>query len=295
MLAVRLERVWPDRRRGYGEYHYWPLKGHRGNWYEPTTIGGWPLPRWLVLESDGRHLMTQTSYHPRSWPMLVTGDPDWQDYRVTARVRPLSFQGPCGIVARYQDSRNFYAFGFDGGGTKVQVTRRTHEGLTVLAEALDLTGDRREGYAFVRPPPGLLAPTAERAPIGQAVVQGWGTAVAPASPPAPCSLPPRVARDRRKLTRHSSQPRAVRMSGHCRWPDQSGQKKANVRDWELAGIRPARRRRPPSAQFPVACPGGGCPSAGAAATLATATGRAAGLRKRRSSIRQTQSSPKATA
>jgi len=58
VLAVRLERVWPNRRRGYGEYHYWPLKGNRGNWYEPTTIGGWPLPRWLVLESDGRHLMT---------------------------------------------------------------------------------------------------------------------------------------------------------------------------------------------------------------------------------------------
>src|SRR6185437_9744026 len=67
--------------------------------------------------------------------MLVTGDPDWQDYRVTARVRPLSFQGPCGIVARYQDSRNFYALGLDGSGAKVQVTRRTHEGLTVLAEA----------------------------------------------------------------------------------------------------------------------------------------------------------------
>ena len=127
--------AFPSNYRAYGEYHYWPLDGYRGNWYEPTNGTGWRSPRWLVLESEGRHWMTQATDAERGLPLLVTGDPDWQDYATSALVRPLSLHGPSGLVARYQDSRNHYAFGFDGSGQRLQLTLRTHEGLTVLAEA----------------------------------------------------------------------------------------------------------------------------------------------------------------
>jgi len=118
----------------WGEYHYWPIKGYRGAWYEPTTHHSWNSPRWSVLEVDGKHLMVQSSFSTACWPMLVTGDPDWRDYQVSGTVRPLSLQGPCGLVLRYHDSRNFYSFGFDGTGNSIQLLRHQHEGTTVLAE-----------------------------------------------------------------------------------------------------------------------------------------------------------------
>lgn len=119
----------------WGEYHYWPIGGHRGAWYEPTLYHGWKHHRWAVLESGGRRYMAQTSFSRDCWPMLTAGDPLWTDLAMRATVRPLSFQGSCGIVARYQDSRNFVSFGFDGTGAAVELRLHTHEGSRILASA----------------------------------------------------------------------------------------------------------------------------------------------------------------
>ena len=118
----------------HGEYHYWPIKGYRGNWYEPTIKSRWRSAHWVVIESDGEHLMTHATLSTDCWGVLVTGDEGWEDYAASATVRPLSLQGPCGLAARYQDSRNYYSLTFEGSGDKLQLLKHAHEGRSVLAE-----------------------------------------------------------------------------------------------------------------------------------------------------------------
>ena len=119
----------------HGEYHYWPIRGYRGHWYEPTIKSRWRSPHWLVIESGGEHLMVQATLSADTASVLVTGVPDWEDYAVSCTVRPLSLQGLCGLAARYQDSRNYYSLSFDGTGAMLQLLKHAHEGVTTLAEA----------------------------------------------------------------------------------------------------------------------------------------------------------------
>jgi hypothetical protein len=102
--------LFPHNYGAWGEYHYWPIEGYRGAWYEPTNSVYWAYPRWMVMESDGDHWMVQHGFSEDSRPLLVTGDPDWKDYSVTCRLQPLSLMGPCGLVVRYRDSRSFLSF-----------------------------------------------------------------------------------------------------------------------------------------------------------------------------------------
>ena len=127
--------AFPHHYGAHGEYHYWPIEGYRGRWYEPTIKSRWRSPHWTVIESGGEHLMVQTTLSADCASVLVTGDPDWADYTVACTVRPLSLQGPCGLAARYQDSRNYYSLSVDGSGAALRLLKHTHEGLTTLAEA----------------------------------------------------------------------------------------------------------------------------------------------------------------
>ncbi|MBI3681460.1 MAG: hypothetical protein HY235_13835, partial [Acidobacteria bacterium] len=58
-------------------------------------------------------VVTDARYHP----LFVTGDPEWSDYTVEARVRPLKREEIAGIVFRYRTSRHYYHFVLEGGDT----------------------------------------------------------------------------------------------------------------------------------------------------------------------------------
>ncbi|MBI3679533.1 MAG: hypothetical protein HY235_03975, partial [Acidobacteria bacterium] len=70
------------------EYHY---IAHRAEAWEGITYSY--LEQHIVV--------TDARYHP----LFVTGDPEWSDYTVEARVRPLKREEIAGIVFRYRTSR----------------------------------------------------------------------------------------------------------------------------------------------------------------------------------------------
>ena len=51
-----------------------------------------------------------------SWtnPLFITGDPEWDDYTVEVKVRPLSLDDMAGVVFRYHTNRHYYLFASDG-------------------------------------------------------------------------------------------------------------------------------------------------------------------------------------
>jgi rhamnogalacturonan endolyase len=93
-----------------GEYHV--VERTMGRWSESTIHSSWNAGgggNWKVLEENGRHVMAHTQLSPVGPPMLTTGDPFWGDYLFMAQVRPLSFEGACGLIVRYQNARCYDA------------------------------------------------------------------------------------------------------------------------------------------------------------------------------------------
>ena len=81
------------------EYHYLP---HRG-----VPLGPWEnaichLDAWVVGDEDGQPYLEQHSVNSQYFklmnPIFLTGDPEWSDYAVEAKVKPLCPErngGPC--------------------------------------------------------------------------------------------------------------------------------------------------------------------------------------------------------
>lgn len=101
------------------EYHYVRTERYRGRWGDAVIMSGSSGGRyWLVAEEDGNRFMEQTIWNERgAWtsPMVVTGDPEWADYTVEARVRPLAARDRAGVVFRYRNNRNHYLFALEDG------------------------------------------------------------------------------------------------------------------------------------------------------------------------------------
>jgi hypothetical protein len=77
--------------------------GNAAGW---TTTGG----TWIVNLDDSNHVLRQSSLAANA--LARTGSPSWQNYRVTAQVRPESFNGLpgfAGVVARASSTANYYA------------------------------------------------------------------------------------------------------------------------------------------------------------------------------------------
>jgi hypothetical protein len=98
------------------EYHYIEHRGVRTfPWRNPIVH----TDHWAAGDELGKPYLEQhqTPDDARYLPMFVTGDNEWSDYAVEARVRPLSLEGERGIVFRYRTSRHYYAFVFSGKDT----------------------------------------------------------------------------------------------------------------------------------------------------------------------------------
>src|SRR5580704_10696840 len=72
------------------EYHYLP---HRG-----VPLGPWSnaiahLDAWVISDEDGHpYLEEQLDSTSKQWtyPIFLTGDPEWSDYSVEVKVKPLN-------------------------------------------------------------------------------------------------------------------------------------------------------------------------------------------------------------
>ncbi|MBL8231550.1 MAG: hypothetical protein JNL98_23845 [Bryobacterales bacterium] len=96
------------------EYHYIEHRGVRTHpWRNPIVH----TDHWAAGDEAGKPYLEQHQVvdDARYLPLFVTGDNDWSDYTVEAKVRPLSKRGRVGLVFRYRTSRHFYAFLFEEG------------------------------------------------------------------------------------------------------------------------------------------------------------------------------------
>ncbi|HUS07592.1 MAG TPA: hypothetical protein VMZ52_14895 [Bryobacteraceae bacterium] len=97
------------------EYHYLP---HRG-----MPLGAWAnaighLDAWVTGDEDGTaYLEQQFDSTARQFtnPIFLTGEPEWSDYTVQVKMRPLSSNGFAGIAFRYHTNRHYYLFSLAGG------------------------------------------------------------------------------------------------------------------------------------------------------------------------------------
>jgi rhamnogalacturonan endolyase len=105
------------------EYHYLP---HRGVPLEPWANVITHLDAWAAGDEDGTPYVEQHTVNAQPLllnPTLVTGDAEWGDYAVEARVKPLSLDDMAGIVFRYHTNRHYYLFSLSGG-TKARLLVR---------------------------------------------------------------------------------------------------------------------------------------------------------------------------
>jgi rhamnogalacturonan endolyase len=107
------------------EYHF---IRHRGvdvrPWYNPIVH----LDSWVVGDEDGKsyleqHMLMEERFRNLLYPLFVTGDEEWGDYTVEAKVRPLSFAKMAGVVFRYHTNRHYYLFALRGGNKAVLTIR----------------------------------------------------------------------------------------------------------------------------------------------------------------------------
>lgn len=98
------------------EYHYLPDRG--------VPLGPWEnavshLDAWVAGDEGGKPYIEQQldpSARQFTNPILMTGDPEWDDYTVEVKVRPLQLAEVAGVVFRYRTSRQYYLCGLTGGG-----------------------------------------------------------------------------------------------------------------------------------------------------------------------------------
>jgi rhamnogalacturonan endolyase len=115
-----------------GEYHV--VDRHMGRWTEATIHYSWNergSGNWKLLEEGGRRVMAHAMLAPAGPPMLTTGEPWWGDYVFEAEMRPLSFEGSCGLIVRYQDCRCYDAVRITRG--QIALLHRHHAVETLLA------------------------------------------------------------------------------------------------------------------------------------------------------------------
>jgi hypothetical protein len=106
------------------EYHY---VAHRG-----VPLGPWAnaichLDAWVAGDEAGKPYLEQqlvSTENQFANPVFLTGDPEWGDYGVEAKVRPLSLDGLAGVVFRYHTNLHYYVFALADGN---KALLRVHE------------------------------------------------------------------------------------------------------------------------------------------------------------------------
>jgi len=107
------------------EYHYLREAAPQGNWAVSAFKSDGSQRAWRLMEEDGTRVMLQSHNNREAFthPMLVAGDPLWQNYRVTVDFAPASDKAQSGIVFRYRNDRCYYFFGVRGQKAVLKMVR----------------------------------------------------------------------------------------------------------------------------------------------------------------------------
>jgi hypothetical protein len=131
------------------EYHYLQ---HRGD-----PLAPWENPicyqdAWMVSDESGKTYLEQKLDSTSSqWtpPLFITGDPEWGDYAVEVKVKPLALADIVGVVFRYHTNRHYYLFSLTGGNKArlalhqpVEPSLRVHGWRTLGEAAFPYSTDR---------------------------------------------------------------------------------------------------------------------------------------------------------
>ena len=120
------------------EYHYLANRGvPLAPWHNAIAH----MDAWVAGDEDGQpyleqHLVNELSALTN--PILVTGDPEWSDYVVEVRVKPLSWAEMAGVVFRYHTNRHYYLFALTQGRLARLVLRLPLEKNLRIAEWREL-------------------------------------------------------------------------------------------------------------------------------------------------------------
>jgi len=125
-----------------GEYTALQPEGATGAWRMSVNHWSWPKTgSFRVVEAQGARELEAVGASPHYDNRLLIADlPHAQQYRVQARVTPLSFEGAspagglCGLLAHYQDSRTYLALVLERDGW-LKLLRRRENIFEVLAGA----------------------------------------------------------------------------------------------------------------------------------------------------------------
>jgi hypothetical protein len=99
------------------EYHYLENRG--------VPLGPWAnaichLDAWVAGDEAGKSYLEQqlvSTQNQFANPVFLTGDPEWSDYAVEAKVKPLALSGLAGVVFRYHTNLHYYVFALAEGDT----------------------------------------------------------------------------------------------------------------------------------------------------------------------------------
>src|SRR5437762_8735278 len=97
------------------EYHYLSNRG--------IPLGPWAnaivhMDAWAVGDEDGKSYIEQhlvNDLAAQTNPIFITGDPEWNDYTVEVKLKPLSLAEMAGVVFRYHTNRHYYLFALTEG------------------------------------------------------------------------------------------------------------------------------------------------------------------------------------
>lgn len=121
-----------------GEYHYYPVDGYTGQWYDPIVNADYRGPSWLITEMEGNKYIEQMRVrNPLTRnvsPLLAAGEVEWEDYTVSVTIRALCTAEETGVAFRYQTSLMNYVFCLNDG--HVQFWKIHKKVRTLMAEAV---------------------------------------------------------------------------------------------------------------------------------------------------------------
>ena len=97
------------------EYHYLHNAAPHGIW-QVSTFHYSLYNSWFVRKVNGKNAlwMKHTNNRMHWHPIVITGNPLWQNYTITAQYTPSSKEYQSGIVFRYHNARCYYFFGVKG-------------------------------------------------------------------------------------------------------------------------------------------------------------------------------------
>ncbi|MCF8346307.1 MAG: hypothetical protein K9G38_03775 [Bacteroidales bacterium] len=106
------------------QYHFRAGTGQQGMWMVSASgrSNAYNTAWEIMAGEDGNHLRqnfygVDEDLNPLKrhvHPLIVAGDSIWHDYKVEFSFRPDEVMDKCGVVFRYQDSRNYYFYGMEG-------------------------------------------------------------------------------------------------------------------------------------------------------------------------------------